>query len=186
MRMGKSTRFRWPVLGRKYHRWATVVIALPFLVILVTGNLLLWKKDIAWIQPPTQQGATTVPSISFDQIMDAAQTAAKAGISSWDDVDRIDVRPDEGVAKIRSVTGWEVQVDTDSGEVLQVAYRRSDLIESIHDGTWFHSRLKLWLFFPVAIVLLILYLTGIYLFYLPYKIKWKRSRDARSRAGPTA
>jgi len=51
---------------------------------------------------------------------------------------------------------WEIQIDTQSGTILQQAYRRSDIIESIHDGSWFHDKVKLWIFLPTGIVLLIL------------------------------
>jgi len=57
--------------------------------------------------------------------------------------------------------------DTATGEVLQKAYRRSDLFENIHDGTFFHDTVKLALFFPVALVLLVLLITGVYIFFQP-------------------
>ena len=41
-------------------------------------------------------------------------------------------------------TGYEVQIDTETAEILQVAVRRSDLIESIHDGSYFNDHFKLW------------------------------------------
>jgi hypothetical protein len=76
-----------------------------------------------------------------------------------------------------------VQVDLQTGEVLQVAYRRSDLIESLHDGSWFHDRAKLWVFLPVAVVVLGLWGTGIYLFFLPYAVRRSR-RATHNRADP--
>jgi hypothetical protein len=78
---------------------------------------------------------------------------------------------------------WEVQVDLESGEVLQVAYRRSDLLESLHDGSWFHDRAKLWVFLPVGFVVLGLWGTGIYLFFLPHAVRWSRGRS--KPASPT-
>ena len=78
--------------------------------------------------------------------------------------------------KIRCKNRWEIQLDANSGEVLQVAYRRSDLIESIHDGSFFHDRVKLWVFLPAALVLGVLWLTGSYLFFLHYCAKWKQRR----------
>ena len=53
-----------------------------------------------------------------------------------------------------------------------MAYRRSDLIESLHDGSWFHDRAKLWVFLPTAAVVLMLWGTGIYLFFLPLAVRW--------------
>ncbi len=94
----------------------------------------------------------------------------------------MDVRSGTGVVKVRAENHWELQIDTTNGEVLQVAVRRSDLIESIHDDSFFHENFKLWVFLPSAIVLAGIWGTGIYLFLLPYilkklqrKTKWKRS-----------
>jgi hypothetical protein len=67
-------------------------------------------------------------------------------------------------------------LDAKTGDVLQVAYRRSDLIESIHDGSFVHDRVKLWVFLAVALVLGVLWMTGIYLFFLPYYAKWRKRR----------
>lgn len=98
-------------------------------------------------------------------------------IKSWKDVDRLDVRPEKGILKVRGINRWEVQIDTHTGKVLQVAYRRSDLIESIHDGTFFHENMKLWIFLPAALTLFIFWLTGIYMFILPQWANWKRKRN---------
>jgi hypothetical protein len=75
---------------------------------------------------------------------------------------------------------YEVQVDFQSGAVVQVAYRRSDLIESLHDGSWFGDSAKLYIFLPVAAIVLGLWATGMYLFVLPYAVKWRRRSKARS------
>jgi hypothetical protein len=84
------------------------------------------------------------------------------------------VRPGKGVAKVWTQNGWEVQVDLGSARVLHSAYRRSDLIESLHDGSWFHEHAKLWLFFPAGLTLLVLWLTGMYLFVLPIWVRKRR------------
>ena len=70
---------------------------------------------------------------------------------------------------------YEVQIDAATGEILQVAVRRSDVIESIHDGTYFHDHFKLWVFLPAGIVLALLVITGLHLFLLPYLARRKRA-----------
>ncbi|MCE9534757.1 MAG: PepSY domain-containing protein [Planctomycetes bacterium] len=162
---------------RKGHRWGAIMIALPFIVVIVTGILLQLKKEWSWVQPPTQRGKSKTPTISLDAILDAAKSASEAGVQGWSDVERLDIQPNRGIAKVQAISRWEVQVDLHSGKVLQTAYRRSDLIESLHDGSWFHDRAKLWLFLPVAIVVLGLWATGIYLFFLPYRVRWARRRE---------
>jgi uncharacterized iron-regulated membrane protein len=64
--------------------------------------------------------------------------------------------------------------------VLQTMVRRSDLIESLHDGSWFHDRAKLWIFFPVALALLGLWATGVYLWLLPALTRRRRRERSHS------
>jgi uncharacterized iron-regulated membrane protein len=162
--------------NRKLHRWGSIAVALPLLVVICTGILLLLKKDSAWIQPPTQRGARGELVLSFDEILAAARSAPDAGIETWDDVDRLDVRPERGVVKVRGKNRWEVQVDATNGALLQTAYRRSDLIESIHDGSYFHDAAKLWVFLPSGALLLGLWGTGLYLWLLPHLVRRRRRK----------
>lgn len=170
---------------RSWHRWGAIIASVPVLVIIAAGLLLQLKKEVAWIQPSSTKGSVrdAGPSVSFEAILAAAGSVEGAGIESWADVDRLDVRPDKGIVKVRGQadgTGkWEIQVDTATGEVLQVARRRSDLIESIHDGSFFAGDVtKLWIFLPAAVVLFVLWLTGMYLWALPLVA---RARNPRRR-----
>jgi uncharacterized iron-regulated membrane protein len=166
-------------LNRIVHRWGSILVLIPTGVIIVSGIVLQLKKNSAWIQPPTQKGSSEELSLTFDQILSTVQDVPE--VETWDDIDRLDVRPGKGMLKIRCKNRWEVQLDTNSGDVLQSAYRRSDLIESIHDGSFFH-RVKLCLVLPSALVLAILWFTGLYLFVLPYYAKWQKRRN-KERAG---
>ena len=179
----KPVRKFFNVWSRKLHRWGAIAALAPLFVIIVSGLFLQWKKEVAWIQPPTTRGVEPHPKVSFDQIIEAAKTAPGAGITGWDDVDRLDVRIDRGIVKVQGYNHWEVQVDTTTGEVLQTMYRRSDWIEQIHDGSWFHAKAKHWIFFPSAVVLFGLLATGAYLWILPTWAKRAgRRRRARARA----
>jgi uncharacterized iron-regulated membrane protein len=162
------------IWNRKLHRWGAIATALPFLVVLGTGLLLQLKKQLTWVQPAEQRTANRVPSVSMQQIFAAASSVRQTEIRSWDDIDRLDVRPGKGIVKVAAVNHWEVQVDLASGKVLQSAYRRSDLIEQMHDGSWFHEVAKLWVFLPSAVVVLGLWVTGIYLFLLPFRARAKK------------
>jgi len=159
---------------RKLHRWGAILIALPFVVVVVTGILLQLKKELPWVQPPGNKGVGKSPAISFDAILSAVKAVPEAEVQNWKDIDRLDVRPTKGYVKVQANNRWEIQVDLKTGEVLQVAYRRSDLIESIHDGSWFHDEVKMWIFLPSAVIVFGLWLTGIYLFVLPHWVKWGR------------
>jgi len=169
--------------NRQLHRWATLIVALPVIIMLVTGMLLQWKKQASWIQPPTQRGSETEPTLAFAEILASARAVDQAGIKTWDDVERLDVRPGKGVVKVRAKNRWEIQIDSATGAVLQTSYRRSDLIESLHDGSFFHDAAKLWVFFPAALALLLMWMTGLYLFVLPYVAR-ARSRARRKMNAP--
>ena len=168
-------KFNWNKWTRKTHYWGSFIVLLPVLIIIVTGIFLQLKKDVVWIQPGTTTGQiSNDPSISFEQILDIAKTIKEAEISSWEDIDRLDVRIGKGIVKVRSNNRWEIQIDTHSGEVTQVAYRRSDLIEQIHDGSWFHDKVKLLIFLPSSIILFVLWITGFYMVLSPYIVKWRK------------
>ena len=141
------------------------------------------KKEIAWIQPPAIKGAVIeqLPAITYDQILKASQTHPEAGIIKWSDIKRIDLRPDKGMAKVQSKTGWEVQVDTANARVLSVAYRRSDLIESIHDGSFFARWVKLYIFLPAGLLLILMWGTGVYLFLTTEIQKFKKRARKTSK-----
>ncbi len=168
------------VWNRKLHRWGAVLTAVPFFIVLITGILLQVKKQVPWIQPVEERGVGVVPEVSMDALLAAARSVPEAEIQDWGDVDRIDVRPGKGIAKIVSNTRWELQVDLASAAVLHSAYRRSDLIESLHDGSWFHDAAKLWLFLPSGLVVLALWTTGVYLWLLPHWARRQRDRANRT------
>ncbi len=169
-------------LIRKIHHWTTVFLALPLLAIIISGLLLQVKKQSGWIQPPEHRGSTTEPRADLQQILASVSAIETLGVSSWQDIDRLDVRPAKGLVKVILHNGWEAQVDIGTGEVLQTAYRRSDLIESIHDGSFFGGDwVKLGLFLPTGIALLLMWLTGLWLFLLPYLPKSRARKRAAAR-----
>lgn len=167
-------KFSWNRFSRKIHYWGALTCALPILVVIATGLVLQLKKDVSWVQPTSQRGEGKIPTLAFERILEIATTVSDAEIKNWGDVDRLDVRPKKGIVKVRAKNRWEIQVDSSSGKILQVAYRRSDLIESLHDGSFFHDKAKLWIFLPCAVILLILWISGIYLFLIPILSKRKR------------
>ena len=164
------------VLNRKIHYWASAIVAIPLLVIICSGLLLQAKKQSAWVQPPERRGTGTVPALSLDQVLVRVKEVPGMHVQGWDDVNRLDVRPGRGLVKVWLQNGYEVQVDLGTGQVLQVAYRRSDLIESIHDGSFFGGDwTKLGLFLPTGVTLLLLWLGGVWMFWVPFWAKRKRA-----------
>jgi len=162
-------------LSRRLHYWGSFAAAIPILVILCTGVLLQMKKQWSWVQPTEIRGTGTVPVIGLPELIVAMQTDASLKVRGWDDVSRIDIRADRGLAKVTLTSGWEAQVDLGTGVLLKTAYRRSDLIESLHDGSFFLGDwTKLGLFLPAGLVLLGLWLTGLWMFWVTWRAKRRR------------
>lgn len=166
------------ILVRKLHYWVTPAIAFPFLVVIISGLLLQVKKEITWIQPATAQVSQIGdPQVSWDQILTSLKAHPELKVDSWQDIKRLDVRPSKGLAKIHLKPDLEVQVTLHDGQILQIAQRRSDLIESLHDGSWFADWAKLGLFLPSGILVLFLWVSGVILFVLPIYLKRRRLKN---------
>ena len=175
------------VLNRKVHYWASFAIIVPLGIMIATGVLLQLKKQWTWVQPAEKRGTGTSPRLTFDDVLTQVKAVPGLGVTSWDDVNRLDVRPGRGMVKVWLNNGVEVQVDLGTGVILQTAYRRSDLIESIHDGSFFAGDwTKLGLFLPTGITLCALWLTGLWMWWVPFRGKrarrHKRELAARDAA----
>lgn len=167
---------------RRIHRFIGIVIAVLLLISAITGILLAFKKDVDIIQPPTQKGISKVLADwkPIDEIRDVAVAHLTEHVSNGDqiEIDRIDVRPSKGIAKvIFTEDSWEIQVDGVSGKVLSMSKRHSDWIESIHDGSIISDGFKLISMNFLGWGVLLLIFSGAWLYYGPgiYR-RIKRSR----------
>lgn len=173
-------------LSRQIHLWLALVSLVPVVIVIGSGILLQVKKQSDWIQPPTQKGLqaqkgyTLAPSVEFERILSIAKSIPALEVTSWQQIDRLDVRPSKGIIKIQARNHWEAQIDSETGAVLWVAYRRSNTIESIHDGSWFAEEAKLWVFLPSAIALLIMWCSGAILLYTTLKSRYRKRRTRQA------
>lgn len=170
---------RW---SRRLHRWGAIISAIPLLLVIVTGLLLQIKKQSTWVQPATSKGSGSVPTIPWESVLHIASAHPDANVQSWSDIDRLDVRPSKGIIKIQSKNSWELQIDAESGQLLSSAYRRSDWIESLHDGSYFSDGAKLWVFLPNGLILLGLWVSGGYLWYVHIAAKRKKKKRLSEKA----
>ncbi|SHO59615.1 PepSY-associated TM helix domain-containing protein [Algoriphagus zhangzhouensis] len=177
--MSKSVQSKVKALRlyRTLHKWIGVPLIIFFLVVGVTSILLAWKKKVELL-PPTQKtkvenGTWILPS---EMVKIGEEEMVKIGEDP--EVDRLDIRPDKGIAKVTFKTHFtEVQVDGYSGEVLSVSTRHSDWIEKVHDGSiidfyWTGEEgAKLTYSTLTALGLLFLAFSGFYLWYYPKLIR---------------
>jgi uncharacterized iron-regulated membrane protein len=173
----KAKRNGW---ARRYkffwstHKWTGIIASLILLNLSVTGILLLVKKRFEWIQPPTQKGVegNAEDFITISKLVEVVLSEDHPAFQSFADIDRVDFRPGKRVHKVRSVHDHaEIQVDAVTGEVLEVDWRPSDLIESLHDGSFFGGWVHDYLMPMVAVSLMFLVGSGLYLWLSPW---WKK------------
>ncbi|MGM0443836.1 MAG: PepSY domain-containing protein [Fibrobacterota bacterium] len=181
--MGKQKR-SFIYFMRQIHFWVTLFVMVPIFIVTTSGLVLMVKKQSDWVQPPTQRGSATAPTLSFADILTRVSGVDSLGVSSWKDIDRLDVRPDKGVIKVRTENHRELQMDAATGEILQTAVRRSDVIEAVHDGSFFGKRTKYLVFFTAEILFFLQLLTGIILFIhiIRRRLQQKRNRSAAENA----
>ena len=168
---------------RQIHYWISLPLLISIFVIAITGSLLALKKDFAALQAPTQAGSA--PGNLRRPVADlVAAVASVPGRqdTEWQDVDRLDIRPADGVAKVILHDGAEVQVDLATGKVLQVGYRTSDVLETIHDFSILGGWAKYVFSLGSGIALLLMAATGAYLFFRPMIIKRRKRRRAKASA----
>ena len=142
----------------KYHYWLGWIVIIPWAFVISSGLLLQVRYEVPWVMPVLHQGQGTEPRIEYAQVLETAHQLPEYGVQEWQDVWRVYIYPNKGVTTIRAKNRQEVQIDSSTGDVLQVAIRRTDWLEDIHEGKW--MGLNLWLFLPVHILSLVLWLTG--------------------------
>ena len=160
---------------RKYHRWVSIVIALPFLITLVTGITLATRGFNSWVQPEYPPAKSAL-SISFEQILEAARTVPEAQIQSWKDVSQIDIRPAVGNIRLRAKnTQWEIQIDGVTGQVTGKGIRRASFLTALHEGAYFGPVVRYGIFLPSAVGVFFLLVSGIIIFIQPYLARRKKA-----------
>jgi cytochrome b subunit of formate dehydrogenase len=176
----KNTRWH-----RKIHKYIAISLFAFMFIIAATGLLLGWKKELNFV-PPTQRDTSELPSLSIESIAEIAQAYIIENTDLDPEINRIDIRLRQGAAKVRFEHHYsEVQVGIKSGEILSVKTRTSDIIEQIHDGSIVdflfktkNEEVKKIYVTITCLGLMILSITGFYLWLNPRRIK-KRKKENR-------
>ena len=170
----------------KAHRWTGIVVAAVVVTSSVTGFMLLLKKRVDWIQPPTLQGAAggVEDFITVQRLLEVVFAQNDPDFTVPGDIDRIDLRPDDRVFKVISKHHYaELQVCAVTGQVLSRGRRRSDLLEDIHDGSfwagWWHD----WAMPVFGVGLAFMTASGLWLWIEPTLRRRKRRRGLGGSGG---
>jgi len=166
-------------------RWLHRKIAIPTLVfmfiIALTGVLLGVKKQTG-LQAPTMTGASKELKswLPIDSLAQIAKQILADSINNTlpSALDRIDIRPEKGIAKfVYTDHYWSIQLDGTTGILLSIERRNSDLIENIHDGSIvdriFKTGEKAKIFYTVVsgLCLMLLVMSGFWLWYGPKRLR---------------
>jgi uncharacterized iron-regulated membrane protein len=177
-KIAKSTRW-----FRKIHKYVAISTFVFMFIIAASGLLLAWKKEFKLI-PPTQKDTANVPSLSIAEIEKIATTYILENTDLDPEVNRLDIRTRQGVAKVRFENHYsEVQVGIRSGEILSVKTRTSDIIEQIHDGSILdflfktnNEEVKKIYVTITCLALMLLSVSGFYLWLNPKRIKNRKKK----------
>lgn len=150
------------------HLWLGILATGVILLVSVTGILLNHKRPLGLMPDVSHK-----PSGSFEEALPLADLARRAEAAVGPDaaaagIDRMDVRPDDGLIKVRfnDRTVREVDLDLHTGRVLHVGERNDVFLEKLHSGEIFGDGWVL-LSDASAVMLTLLLLSGYWLWLFP-------------------
>ena len=150
------------------HLWLGVLFTALLLVISVTGVLLNHKRGLG-LMPEVDH----VPSGAFSASLPLSELGTRAltaaGVAGGPEaIDRMDVRPRDGLVKVRlrDASSTEVTVDVVTGAILHIGPRGDVFLEKVHSGEALGSRWVL-LSTITAIGLVVLLVSGYWLWLVP-------------------
>lgn len=155
---------RWMFHG---HLWLGVVASVLIMLIAITGVLLNHKRGLGFMPDVEHE-----PTADFADALPLAELARLAGVAApaagGTGVDRMDVRPRDGIIKVRfrDDVVTEVTLDISSGDVLHVGQRNDVFLEKLHSGEIFGDR---WILLSdfAALLLAVLVISGYWLWLFP-------------------
>ena len=151
------------------HLWLGVLFTALLLVISVTGVLLNHKRGLG-LMPDVDHAPSGAfhAALPLDDLASRAIAAAGLEGGAAELIDRMDVRPRDGLVKVRmrDASSTEVTVDVVTGSVLHIGARGDVFLEKVHSGEALGSRWVL-LSTIAAIGLVVLLVSGYWLWLIP-------------------
>jgi uncharacterized iron-regulated membrane protein len=141
---------------RKWHRKVSLIIALPLLLVVLSGLVLQLRNQSEWIQPKTVSAPRGYEVIHFNRLIQGLNISEK-------EVDQVIYRPGKNNISLRLKSGEEIQVDPANGRVLKRAMRRTGWLIELHQGSIFGSIGQYGIFFLTGIGMVFLIITGVML-----------------------
>jgi uncharacterized iron-regulated membrane protein len=150
------------------HLWVGVLGSLALIVTCVTGVLLNHKRALGLMPEVANTEAQALSAaLPLHELVTLAGNAVAPG-GEPPAVDRIDIRPADGVVKVRfeDRVVTEVTLDLATGTVLDVGERNDVFLEKLHSGEIFGDR-GILISDAAAVALTLLLLSGYWLWLYP-------------------
>lgn len=172
------SRRRFSRVAFYVHLWLGVLSTIALIAIAITGILLNHKRGLGLMpDTPHQPTGAFGSAIPLEQLavaaLEAAPPASRPGWAPGDPadvalIDRMDVRPRDGVVKVRlrDKASMEMTVDINSGRVIDVGRRGDVFLEKLHSGEAFGASFVILSDLAAAALVLTL-ITGYWLWLVP-------------------
>ena len=146
-------------MWRKYHRIVSLIIVLPFALVLVTGLLLQLRQQFEGIQP----SAVKMQAIPNARLL-TTEEIIKASHLRGEEIDQIIFRPAKFHLALRLKNGYEIQMHPQTGVILKSAPRYTNILIELHQGSFFTQWGQYLIFLPAAIGVLFLTISGLVIY----------------------
>ncbi len=165
---------------RNLHKLIGLFACLFLCALSLTGFFLAMKSRFGWIRPEAQSGteyASTAELAPIHVVLDAAFSAGFEEVKTVEDIDRLELHAEDRIWKVLSKENYrEIQIDGVTGEILSRGQRNDQLLEQLHDFSFFSDTLHDWVLPLIAFALFILSLSGVIMYLVPVFRRWKFNR----------
>lgn len=144
---------------RKYHRLISLIIALPLLVVILTGLALQLRQQFEVLQPK----AVKMEKIIDKALLSTEEIIKYSGVAP-ENIDQIIFRPTKFHLALRLKNGREIQMHPQTGEILKSAPRYTNILIELHQGSFLGPWGQYGVILPTGIGLFFLLISGLMIF----------------------
>lgn len=151
-------------LSRKVHKWVGLLLSLVFFCSAVTGLMLLYMTQLG-LANSLESGvkAGVSQAIPIEKVVSITLTQGLPGVTSIDDIWRIELTPSANAYRVRFNNNQEVQIDMSTGKVLSTKPDYSSLLIAIHEGSYIGDWYKYGVVGAAGLSLVLLAFSGYYM-----------------------
>ena len=164
------------------HRWIALFIIIPLFITTATGVLLLLRHQVEWVQPSSLKLSHVAHWATIEQVLTELKNDPRTHRYKWQDMGSVIYKPSKGVIQLRTRDDQLIQLDGTSAEILSIAPRRTSWLIQLHEGTYWGKAMRLYVFLPAALGLLLLLISGGILIVKHYKKKLKKYQRGKSNS----